>query len=30
MKEMLAKIYSSVIKNVFEVNEIFNFHKKKK
>lgn len=30
MKEMLATIYSSVIKNVFENNEIFNFHKKKK
>jgi hypothetical protein len=30
MKEALAKIYSSVIKSVFEDNECFNFNKKKK
>jgi hypothetical protein len=30
MKDTLAKIYLSVIKNVFDTNEIFNFNKKKK
>lgn len=30
MKEILNQIYSSVIKNVFENNDTFEFHKKKK
>jgi hypothetical protein len=30
MKNMMHNIYSHIIKNVFESNEIFDFHKKKK